>query len=290
MVEQLWWVLFGIAVVVCAVVIGLLLWALARRRKATPSAGSHERFVFALGFIIPAVILAGVFGLGLRDMTVLGTPASRPALTVQVIGHQWWWEVRYPGGVVTANEIHIPAGRTVRLELTTADVIHSFWVPQLMPKRDLMPHQTNKVWLNADHPGRYRGQCAEYCGLQHANMAFYVIAQPGSRFDSWLADQRRRARAPLNAEQRLGRQVFVTGTCATCHTIRGTTADGKLGPDLTHVGSRGTLAAGTIPNDVGHMSGWISNSQSIKPGNKMPPQPLTPKQLHAVVAYLQSLN
>lgn len=290
-VAQLWWVLFGIAVVVCAVVIGMLLLAMARRRRATPSAGSRERFVLVLGFVIPAVILAGVFGFGLRDMGALARPSSPPALTVQVIGHQWWWEVRYPGsGAVTANEIHIPAGRTVRLQLGTMDVIHSFWVPQLTPKRDLMPHQTNTIFIKADHPGRYRGQCAEYCGAQHANMAFFVVAQPPSRFGAWLADQTRPARAPLTAQERLGRQVLVTGTCATCHTVRGTTANGTIGPDLTHVGSRSTLAAGTVPNDVGHMSGWIANSQSIKPGNKMPPQSLSPRQLKAVVAYLQSLD
>lgn len=291
LVVTLWWVLFGIAVVVCVVIIGLLSWALVRRRRAVPGAGTHDRFVFVLGVGIPAAILAGVFGFGLRDMAVLNPDHPRTQLTVEVIGHEWWWEVRYPaGGAITANEIHVPVSTNVKLRLRTADVIHSFWVPQVMPKTDLLPKRVNQVSMTVTKIGTYRGQCAEFCGLQHGHMAFSIVAQPPADFRAWLHDQARPAREPRADLPRLGRHVVTTSTCATCHTVRGTRASGDVGPDLTHVGSRSKLGAETIPNDFGHMAGWVSNSQSIKPGNTMPPQPLTPRQLRAVVAYLQGLK
>jgi cytochrome c oxidase subunit 2 len=178
----------------------------------------------------------------------------------------------------------------VRLRLSSVDVVHSFWVPQLAPKTDLIPGQVNETWLTANRPGTYRGQCAEYCGLQHAQMAILVVAEPPDAFDRWVALQRGPAAVPAGTLATRGRQVLERTSCAACHTVRGTSARGTVGPDLTHVASRQQLGAGAAPNTPGHLGGWIANSQTVKPGNLMPPQPLTPEQLQALIAYLESLE
>jgi cytochrome c oxidase subunit 2 len=250
--------------------------------------------VLTFGVILPALVFCATFALGVIGLQKTAEPDGDPGATIEVIGHQWWWEVRYDDGtgneVVTANEIHVPVGTPVELRLRTADVIHSFWVPELMPKTDLLPDRINRTWLTADEPGTYRGQCAEYCGLQHAHMAFSVVAEPRADYEKWLTEQAADADAPLGEEEQRGLEVFTSTACATCHTIRGTGADGDVGPDLTHVGSRDRIAAGALPNDTGHMAGWVANSQTVKPGNLMPPQRLSPDDLRAVVAYLQSLE
>ena len=287
-----WWLLLGVAAAVCLIVTVLaVVPVLRRRRVAGPRSGDGMRVVLVCGVILPAIVFASTFGLSMRDLVDTSRAPTTPRMTIDVIGHQWWWEVRYSGGpAVTANEIHVPVGTNIRLRLRTADVIHSFWVPQVMPKMDLLPRRVNQTWLRVDRVGRYRGQCAEYCGLQHAHMAFFVVAQHRAGFDTWLRRMSATARQPVDAMAQRGEQVFTSTTCATCHTVRGTSADGHVGPDLTHVGSRSTLASGLIPNDVGSMSGWIANSQAVKPGNKMPPQKLSPADLRAVVAYLQELR
>jgi cytochrome c oxidase subunit II len=292
-VAGLGWLLFGIAAAVCTLVIVLVVWSAVTRRgpgtRVEPTRG--RGYVLVLGIVLPAIVLTGVYAVGLRDMRALAEPPSPSVLTVDVVGHLWWWEVRYPdSGFETANEIHIPAGQPVTLRLTTADVNHSFWVPELMPKTDLVAGRVNEMWLLADAPGIYRGQCAEYCGLQHAHMAFQVVADPPDRFSAWLAQQSAPAAAPADPLAVQGRTVLESTACASCHAVAGTTANGQIGPDLTHVASRNRLAAGAIPNDFGHMSGWIANSQTVKPGNLMPPQPLPPEDLLAVVTYLQSLE
>lgn len=291
-VTNAWWILCGVAAFVCIVVIVLAVGAVIfRRRPKKVDTEGGQRQVVVFGLIIPAVIFAATFALSVTGIAVNAQPPSPDRVTVHVTGHQWWWTVKYPkAGVVTANEIHVPTGEPVRLQLTTDDVIHSFWVPQLTPKMDLIPNRPNTTWFKADKSGTYRGQCAEYCGVEHADMAFLVIAQPRAQFERWLHNQARSARTPTTTEQARGMSVFTNGTCATCHTIRGTSAHGDVGPDLTHVATRRRLAAETIPNDFGHMAGWVSDSQSIKPGNKMPPQPLSPDDLRAVVTYLQSLE
>jgi cytochrome c oxidase subunit 2 len=292
-VANLWWLLFWISVVVSVVVVLLLAWAVARGRRPETRVrpGRGRVFVLVLGVAIPAVVLTAVYAVGLRDMKALAEPPRPAELTIDVIGRLWWWEVRYPeAGFETANEIHIPAGVPVMLRLRTADVIHSFWVPELMPKTDLLPERVNEMWLLADEPGTYRGQCAEYCGLQHAHMAFHIVAEPPEEFAAWVAQQRGSAQPPASELAARGRTVLETTSCATCHTVVGTSAAGDVGPDLTHVASRDRLAAGAIPNDVGHLAGWVSNSQTIKPGNLMPPQPLSPTDLRAVVAYLRGLE
>jgi cytochrome c oxidase subunit 2 len=178
----------------------------------------------------------------------------------------------------------------VDVRLRTADVIHSFWVPSLTSKRDLIPSKTNQLWLQADRAGTYRGQCAEFCGVQHAGMSFLVVAQPAGAFRSWLADQARPASTPTAALAARGEQVFTSAACSSCHTVRGTSAQGDVGPDLTHFGSRQELGAGVAPNTTGWLGGWIADSQTVKPGNLMPPQPLPSADLQAVIAYLESLK
>lgn len=287
-----WWILFAVALFFCVVVIAMAVFAaIFRRRTGKVRTGEARGFVIAFGVVVPAIVLAATFALSVGSIAADSQPKTAPKLTVEVTGHQWWWEVRYAGTTaVTANEIHIPVGRPVRLQLRSADVIHSFWVPQLMPKMDLLPNRVNRTWISADKAGTYRGQCAEYCGLEHAHMAFSVVAEPEAKFRRWLATQSEGVRAATSATRRQGERVVTTSSCATCHTLRGTSANGKLGPDLTHVGSRERLAGGAIPNDFGHMAGWVANSQTVKPGNKMPPQPLSPRDLKAVVTYLQSLE
>jgi cytochrome c oxidase subunit II len=291
-VAGLWWLLFWIATAVAVVVFSLLAVALARRRgeDVRIREGGGTGLVVVGGAVLPAIILAVVFIVGVRDQAELArTPAT--GLTIEVLGHDWWWEVRYPDeGVVTANEIHVPVGRPVRFRLFSTDVNHSFWVPQLMPKKDLLAGQWTETWGTATRGGVYRGQCAEYCGLQHANMAFLVVADAPADFDRWLAAERAPAVAPVTEPARRGQDAFLRNSCASCHTLRGTAAAGRLGPDLTHFGSRRTIGAATVPNNRGNLGGWIANAQTVKPGNGMPPQPLDPDELQAILAYLESLR
>jgi cytochrome c oxidase subunit II len=224
-------------------------------------------------------------------MAALSHPAASGGITVEVIGHRWWWEVRYPDrGIVTANEVRIPVGEPVLVRLTTQDVLHSFWVPELTGKTDMISGRTNTMTLEAERPGVYRGQCAEFCGLQHAQMIFFVIADPRSEFDRWMADHSGPPALPTDPMLRQGQEVFETQACAACHTIRGTTASGMVGPDLTDFGGRLTIGAGAVPNTRGNLGGWIVNSQTIKPGNLMPPIQLSPDDLQALIAYLESLE
>ena len=288
----LWWVLFTVAAVVFVIVMGLMLYALFRRRadRAGGTVGGRSLFVTIGGGLIPALILVGVMIYTVSVQRALSMP-KEPALRVQLIGHQWWWEVRYPDeGVVTANEVHIPAGTPILFELTSADVIHSFWAPQLQAKMDLLPGQTNTTWLTADQPGVYRVQCAEYCGLQHAHMGLLIVAESQQQYVAWIQGQHQPAPRPADAVLKQGEQVFLGSACVYCHTIRGTIATGQIGPDLTHIATRQTIGAGVLPNNVGNLSGWIVNSQTIKPGNQMPPMYLNGDDLNAVVAYLQSLK
>lgn len=287
-IAELWWLMFGVATAVVVIVTVLLLLAIFWPRQSTPWGGTP--FIVVGGIVLPAVILVGLLIYTFSTMSALAAP-SRDALTIEVIGHRWWWEVRYPEeGVTTANELHVPAGQPVRLEVTAADVIHSFWVPELNGKMDLIPGQTNTFWIEAYEPGVYRGQCAEYCGTQHAKMAFLVVSEPQAAFDAWLEQQQQPAPEPTSALVREGQQIFLGSACVSCHTIEGTNASGNAGPDLTHLANRLTLGAGTISNSRANLAGWIVNSQAIKPGNKMPPMNLNPEDLQALLAYLESLE
>jgi cytochrome c oxidase subunit II len=296
-VEGLWWVLFWISCVVVAVVTGFLL-AAARRRRAELHVDDDidrrpvpwgDRFVVIAGAAIPGGILAGSFAFSLTVLNDMGSADDQP-LEVEVVGHTWWWEVRYPNGAVTANEIRIPVGETVELALPTADVIHSFWVPELQVKKDQIPGADNRLSVVADHAGRFRGQCAEFCGLQHAHMEIIVEALPAGEFDDWVEREAEPASEPEAAEAEDGRRIFERASCAGCHTIKGTSAEGTLGPDLTHLANRETLGAGVAPFTPGALDDFITDPQDDKPGVSMPPTELTPDQVDAVVAYLMELE
>jgi cytochrome c oxidase subunit 2 len=297
-IAVLWWWMFGVAAVVFLGAVGLLALGWIRRREAgLPLIGESERantaLVITFGMVVPALVLIPLFGVSdiwLTKKTGAPKPSST-AMTIHVVGHQWFWEVRYPGtSAVTANEIHIPARTRVNVVATTADVIHSFWVPELNRKIDMIPGRANRVLLYADKPGVFRGQCAEFCGLQHAHMAMKVFAQPRARFDSWLRNAERPAAKPATSAEQRGERVFMSDACSSCHTIRGTPAQGEIGPDLTHVGSRTTLAALTIPNDPRALERWIEDPQHVKPGNKMPALGLSRRDVRSLVAYLDHLH
>jgi len=249
-----------------------------------------DRFILIAGLGVTAAILVGFFLLSVRSMASLARAGKTASLEISVTGHDWWWEARYPNGAVTANEIHIPAGQRVRITLQSADVIHSLWVPQLAPKIDLIPGRNNEMWVRADKPGFYRGQCAEYCGLQHAHMIFFVVADPPDVFRTWMTAMAAPAPAPVDALAARGREIFLAQTCAGCHAIRGTAASGTLGPDLTHLATRGTFAAGTWPLTASNLTEWILDPQAMKPGVTMPPTALSPEEVRAVVAYLLGLG
>lgn len=299
---RLGWEVTVVGAIVCVVITVFLVVPGVRGWRAgsaiDPAAvhrGGGERWIVIGGIIVPIVILLGVFVVTAATLSKTSHPPTRARFMVRVIGHQWWWEVHYPTtdltqNVTTANEIHIPVGEPVELRVESHDVAHSFWVPRLQGKIDLIPGQTNVFWIRADSAGTYRGQCAEYCGMQHTNMGIQVIAQPRPQFEQWLANQRAPAAVPTDSMALAGRDAFEHQACALCHSIAGTTAAGKLGPDLTHVASRLMLGAGTIPNTPGHLSGWIMNSQTIKPGNDMPQMYLSGGDLHAIVAYLGTLH
>src|SRR4051794_5390814 len=267
----------GAAIGFASIVVLLVLGWTRRNRPGLPGGSTSERtetgLVVLLGVVIPMAVLLALFVYA--DVFVMrSTAAPKPgstAMTVGVTGHQWFWEVRYPGtDVVTANEIHIPTNTRVNLVGTTADVIHSVWLPELNRKVDPIPGRRNRILLEADRPGRFRGQCSEFCGLQHAHMAVEVVAEPPAAFRAWLANQERVAATPSTAEQRRGQAIFLAQACSGCHAVRGTPARGSAGPDLTHVASRRMLAALTIPNEPAPLRAWIENPQHAKPGAKMP--------------------
>jgi cytochrome c oxidase subunit II len=244
--------------------------------------------------LVTAIVIAG-FTVASFFTTRALSVAGRDDIMIRVSGSQWWWNVEYldsrPDRIFrTANEIHIPVGRNVRFLLEGDDVIHSFWVPSLAGKQDLIPGRSNEITVRAEHAGIYRGQCAEFCGLQHAHMAFLVIADTQQAFDRWVAAQRQSAVAASDEEAAAGRDAFLAKACASCHTIRGTSASGTTGPDLTHVGSRRTIAAGLLETTRGSLAAWIADPQTLKPGNNMPMVPLTSDELRSVSAYMASLK
>lgn len=252
-----------------------------------------KRWIVIGGVILPFLILGIVFVVGL---SVLGAfPLHREAvdLRLTVEARQWWWDVSYDrdGATRTANEIHLPAGRTVEIALVSSDVIHSFWVPRLHGKLDVIPGITNRLRIKPDSVGVFQGECAEFCGAQHAHMRFLVIVEPPERFARWLSAQRARAATPANAQARLGHDLFMSRACATCHAIRGTAAQATLGPDLTHLASRQMIAAGTLPNNRANLQAWVTSAQTLKPRALMPNVPLfNGEELNALVTYLETLR
>ena len=301
-VHDLWRFALIVATVVFVLTVLATLWAAwagARRRRAgLPPDVVDERGMTRGVTIATAATVAILMTFLVYDLSVgratSGAP-TRNALTIEVTGHQWWWEVTYAdpsprGRFTTANEIHIPVGRPVAFVLNASDVIHSFWVPNLSGKRDLIPGRTTSVWFQADTPGVYRGQCAEFCGYQHAKMALFVVAEPPAQYAAWAQAAMSQAPPPSDPAAVRGQQVFMKNSCALCHNIEGTLAGSHAGPDLTHLASRRTIAAGTLRNTRGNLAGWIVDPQRIKPGANMPPNQLSPSDLEALLTYLQSLR
>ena len=251
-----------------------------------------SRLILLGGVALPTVVLIIVLALTVRTMHTIPNAAPAGVLQIEVVGHQWWWEVRYPQhGIVTANEIHLPVGRPVEFLLTSADVIHSFWIPELGGKLDLLPEDINTLVLQSDTPGVYRSQCAEFCGLQHAKMGLLAIADPEERFNEWLEGEQRPAAATASSSAaERGEQLFADLGCASCHTVRGTPAVGTAGPDLTHLASRRTLAAATVPNDREHLEGWVTDPHAIKEGVEMPATELDERQRRLLIQYLEGLR
>lgn len=327
-IAWLWNLMLALGSAITIAVIALLLYSLLRRRRPdelppeadrppdprgeyanveTGGRGREDagrprseqlgaRWMVGGGIVFPGVVLTVLF---IFSLDALGSTAPRPGdrsdLTVRVAGRQWWWRVTYLDSasspiVTSANEIHIPVGRRVRVLLEADDVIHSFWVPGLQGKTDMIPGRTNVTWLEADGPGIWRGQCAEFCGTQHAKMALVVVAESAEDFARWLERERAPASEPADSALRAGRDAFLASGCVLCHAVRGTPARAAVGPDLTHVASRRTLAAGELPNTTGNLYGWLANPQALKPGSHMPAVEMTPSELHAIARYIGSLR
>lgn len=301
-IAHLYWIFF----VVCAIAyLATIAWLIASihrgRRNTAPDASEARERSLARGVTIGGglTIVAMILLIFVSAATggVVGTfGQNKPdQLEVQVIGHQWWWEIQYsdpePDKIVrTANEMHIPVGKPVLVRLRTADVIHSFWAPNLHGKRDLIPGRVNKIWIQADRPGVFRAQCTEFCGLQHAHMALVVVAESKRDFDAWKTHLQAPAEEPKTAQEMRGRELFLSLPCVNCHAITGVDAYATLGPDLTHLAGRPALAAGMLINNKGNLAGWISNATAIKPGAQMPPNQMTGDQMQDLLAYLESLR
>lgn len=299
-IKELTLFLFGVGAIVYLAVIGVLLYALRRahvRNSVESGPAAERRMVRAVvgGVVVTFTIVMVTLFLNLETGRSLASFADPGALTITVTGQQWWWEVVYEDPnpsrrLTTANEIYVPVGTPIRLVTGSRDVIHSFWAPNLHGKIDLIPGYSGTTYFQADEEGVYRGRCAEFCGLQHARMDFRVIAVSPDRFAVWYEGQLRPARVPTTVEEVAGREIFLSRGCVLCHTIRGTPAGSRVGPDLTHLASRSRLAAGTLPNTRGHLAGWVLDAQGIKPGARMPPNQLAPDELRALLAYLESLR
>jgi cytochrome c oxidase subunit 2 len=302
-IAGLGWVLIGLGGAIYLVVMALLVAALlrARRRGAPteavfveePTRGANA-LVAVGGAAVPAVVMVGLMALLLNALSAFAQPAVEP-LEVEITGHQWWWEVRYPGAdATTANELHLPVGRPVRLRLASADVIHSLWVPRLHGKMDLVPGRATTLTIQADRPGVYRGPCAEFCGKQHALMTLTAVAHEPAGFDAWLTGQAAPARRPSNPASQRGLGLFVSSGCVACHRIAfgesGDAPPATAGPDLTHVGSRRTIAAGALESSRANLARWILDPQGVKHGSKMPAVGLGEEEAEAIAAYLAELE
>jgi len=296
--RDLIFLIVGVSLVVWLAVSGVLIWSLFRRRR-TPVQNEQAtqrrlQLVVTIAVAMTVVIISWLTVASFRVTRTVGFDDDAD-LTIRVRAHQWWWQFDYEeaglgGGFQTANEIHIPVGRNVRVKLESADVIHSFWVPSLAGKMDLVPGRENILIFRADRPGVYRGQCAEFCGLQHSHMALMVIADDEPGYLRWAKAQRADADTPQNVDAQAGMSVFMRKQCAACHTIRGTPASGVTGPDLTHVGSRRTIGAGLLENTRGSLAAWVADPQTLKPGNNMPLVPLSSEELRQVSVYMEGLE
>jgi cytochrome c oxidase subunit 2 len=294
-IAELAWLLFGVGTLILALVI-VAVWLAVRGPSRVRQALAQESTVIWLGIAFPAVTLTVLLAYGVWLMrSHLNVAEARNSVSIEVVGEQWWWRVTYPGPngtpIASANEIRIPVGLPITFKLKAADVIHSFWVPSLGGKVDMIPGRTTQLQLTADRPGIYRGQCAEYCGGPHALMAVDVIAMPASDYAAWLERAAAVAPTPETEIGLRGRSVFLAAGCGACHTVRGTAATGSLGPDLTHVGARRSVGIDTLPLTRENLMRFITDGQHVKPGNLMPEfRVLEPQQLEALASYLLSLK
>lgn len=303
-----WWYMLWLSTAIFVGWLGLFGIAMVRRHRSDATdaedARTHRRFIVGGGLVLPAIALGSLFFYNLGALNAL--PAGDDVV-IDATAYQFWWEFGYvaePGSAqrsadvrpeaqpqfVTANEMYIPTGTDVQVRLRTADVIHSFWVPQLSGKRDMVPGRVNELTLHAREPGRYMGECTEFCGIQHANMQFEVVAVEPDTYQEWLEGMAQPAAEPNTAAEQAGYDTFMTSSCASCHVIDGTPADGQAGPALTHFAARERLGAGAAPNDRGHLAGWVVNSQALKPGNPMPPIEIEASELSDLLTYLESLE
>jgi cytochrome c oxidase subunit II len=299
-INSLWLYMLATATIVWVVVVIAVLYA-ARRGHRRPAPEDSDEINHRMtkpviaAAAVSALILVGTLVYSVNTGEALASLPAEKALRIKITGHQWWWEAEYMdpvsgNQVTTANEIHIPVGEPVQIIGTSHDVIHSFWIPNLTGKKDLIPGHATALWLQADKPGIYRGQCAEFCGHQHAKMAVLVLAEPRSQFNSWYKTQLQPAAPPSDSMSKAGERIFMSKGCPLCHTVGGTRALGRIGPPLTHIASSYTLAAGTLKNTRGNLAGWIVDPQRIKPGVRMPPNDLSGSELQALLSYLESLK
>jgi cytochrome c oxidase subunit II len=293
---------FEIAAVVFVVVEALLIYAVIRfsRRKmeGLPTQTEGNRRFEIAWTMAPVIVLGIVFVVSLKTLMTVGyqpkiaqaASSTSQTVNIRVVGHQWWWEFDYPDQkIITADEMHVPVNATVYLDVESVDVIHSYWVPQLGGKMDAIPGHTNKTWLQPTKTGTFPGQCSEFCGSQHGNMRFTVVVDTPEQFQTWLKQQES-AVPTLTGQAAQGEQAFLNGACVGCHTIDGTKAQGKIGPNLTHFASRGSFAGATLPNTPDNVAKWLADPQAVKPGNLMPNLHLAPDQINSLVAFLESLR
>lgn len=310
-ISHLSWFMTILFLTITFIMWALIWWGFARRKgtvaeHAPINEGGGHLWIAIGGMAIPLLVLSVLFVLGLNLLTDFpihgmhgGQMADAQAMMkpeIEIVGHQWWWEIHYLNDdvskqVTTANELHLPAGRPVNIEVVTHDVMHSFWIPALHGKVDLIPGHPNYIRIEASQPGSYTGQCAEFCGAQHAHMRLLAIAQTPEDYEAWLEAQRRPAVQPTSADALAGEQTFLQGPCSMCHTVRGTIAGGRVAPDLTHIGSRQMIASDSFPNNDAYLEAWITHAQSLKPGAQMPDlTQFNGEQLHDLVAYLRQLQ
>jgi cytochrome c oxidase subunit 2 len=304
-IASLWWVMLGLGTAIFLLVVILLFAALLRGRRSTRETTPDSlpsdvgrRWPIGGGIVLPLIVIGVVFGYSIYTLAAIENPHEKPDVKIEVVGRRWWWEVKYPDeGVTTANEIHIPVGVPVQIKLQSADVIHSFWIPELHGKMDLIPTRINNIVIQADQPGVYRGECAEFCGLQHAHMGFMVVAQSRADYDNWVKTQQQPAAAPVDQVAQQGQQVFMDAGCVFCHTVRGLEdkeldrSSIDLGPDLTHLDSRLTIAGASLEKNRGNLAGWIIDAQHVKPGALMPNMNnMNSQDLQNLLAYLETLH
>ena len=304
--ESLWWLFFWVCLAVYVIVMAVLLTAFFRNRRAgsdsapdiVPDEARESRAGYTIkgAVAITLVVLFTLMFISFRTGRAINTlqQADEP-LSIRITGNQWWWNVEYQdptpsNNITTANELHLPVGRTVKVELQSNDVIHSIWLPNMHGKKDLVPNYPTMFYFRPDKVGTYWGQCAEFCGYQHAKMRFIVVVETPEEFDAWMTAQQQTPPPPADPVQQHGQQIFLTSACTQCHTVQGTNANARVGPNLTHVASRQYIAAGSLQNTRDHLRSWITDPQAIKPGIRMPMNAYSDQDLDALVSYIESLK